>query len=304
MGWDDFMLKNESRIIFSILVFLFCWGGGSSEAAPLESLLPRDLPENWAVVEGPKTFNRKTLFKHIDGQADLFLKYGFEKSLFAGYQNSKRRGDQVDLDLYDMGNGLQAFGVFSRHRNDHQPGGFGLDSYLDDQSAFFYQGKYFVILSSMEPNPSILKQMALAISSRIGNPSRPPGEIGFFPAQGLKAGSIQYFPEGLLGRQFLKRGFQGTYFDGAKEFHLFVSMHKNARESGSALKAYKDYLSQRGKVDLSSPVRSGPPSIKGDDPYKGRMICIQKDSYLLGAVGFETLEVAESRLEELIRNIN
>jgi len=287
--------------VFCILMALLCHE--PSSAGGIESLLPEELPKGWAVVEGPKTFNRKTLFEHIDGQAELFLKYGFMKSVFTGYQNSKRREDQIDLDLYDMGNGLQAFGVFSRHRNDNRPGGFGLDSYLDGQSAFFYQARYFVMLNSVEPNPSILKQMALAISFRIGDSSRPPREIGFFPQQGLKPGSIQYFSEGLLGHQFLKKGFQGAYFDGTKEFSLFIAMYKNAKESGHALKAYKDYLSKKGKVDLSSPTWSGDATIKGEDPYKGRMICIQKDSHLLGAVGFETLEAGEDRLKELMMNI-
>jgi hypothetical protein len=271
-------------------------------AAGLDSLLPKELPENWALVEGPRTFNRKTLFEHINGQADLFLKYGFERSLFAGYQNSKKREEQIDLDLYDMGNVLQAFGIFSRHRSENQPGGLGLDSFVDDQSVFFYQDRYFVVLNAVGADPSVLKQLALAVSSRIG-PSSPPRESGFFPSQGLKAGSIQYFPEGLLGHQFLKRGFRGTYFDGAKEFHLFVSMHKSAKESGTALKAYRDYLSQKGKVGLSSSAGSGQPSIEGEDPYKGRVICIQRDSYLLGAVGFETPMAGRSRLEDLVRNL-
>ena len=289
-------------IVYGCVTMLIL-GGRSSEAMSLESLLPKKLPENWAVVEGPKIFNRKTLFEHIDGQADLFLKYGFEKSLFAGYQNSKRREDQIDLDLYDMGNVLQAFGVFSRHRNDHRPGGFGPDSYLDDESAFFYQGRYFVMFNSLEPNPSILKQMAIAISSSIVDPSPPPREIGFFPRQGLKPGSIQYFPEGLLGHPFLKRGFRGTYFDGEKEFLLFLARYKNAKESVSALKAHKDYLSQKGKVDLAFPAWSGHMALKGEDPYKGLILSVQKGSYLLGAVGFDAVERVENRLKELVRNL-
>jgi len=277
--------------------------GRSSAAIPLESLLPKELPENWAVVEGPTIFNRKTLFEHIDGQAELFLKYGFEKSLFAGYQTSKKRGDQIDLDIYDMGNVLQAFGVFSRHRNENRPGGFGLDSYLDDQSAFFYKGRYFVMLNSGGPNPSILKQMGMAIASKITEPSLPPKEMGFFPQQRFKPGSIQYFPEGLLGHQFLKKGFQGTYIDGEKEFHLFLAMYKNAQESTNALKAYKDYLSKKGRVDLGVLTWSGHKALKGEDPYKGQILCVQKNSYLSGAVGFETEEEGENRLKELIRNI-
>ena len=80
-----------------------------------------------------------------------------------------------------MGNVLQAFGIFSRFRSETQPAGIGLDSYLDDRSALFYKGKYFVMLYAAESNSSTLKQWAMEIASRIFDPSLVPKEIGYFP---------------------------------------------------------------------------------------------------------------------------
>ena len=112
-----------------------------------------------------------------------------------------------------MGNSLQAFGVFSRFRQDESPAGIGLDSYLEDRYALFYKGKYFVVLQATDSNPSILKQLAQEIESRISDNSAPPKEIAYFPKNGLKPGSIEYFPDGLLGHQFLKRGFKASYVE-------------------------------------------------------------------------------------------
>ena len=210
-------MPYKKMIILSLLVLMVIWNGASSEAVPLESLIPpKDALEGWALIYGPQTYTKKTLFEHINGQAELFFKYGFQKSIFAIYQNKKNQGNQIELDIYDMGNVLQAFGIFSRFRNEDQPGGIGLDSYLDDRSVFFYKGKYFVILYATESNPSTLKQWAAKVASRIVDTSSQPKEIGYFPQNGLKPGSIQYFPEGLLGHQFLKRGFKGTYTDKVK----------------------------------------------------------------------------------------
>jgi len=102
-----------------------------------------------------------------------------------------------------MGNSLQAFGVFSRFRQDESPAGIGLDSYLGDEYAIFYKGKYFVVLQATASSHSILKQLAQEIESRILDDSPPPKEIAYFPKTGLKPGSIEYFPDGLLGHQFL-----------------------------------------------------------------------------------------------------
>ena len=209
---------SSKVVCFFILIGIFVWFKAPSWAVPMESLVPKkDLPGGWVLIEGPQAYAKKTLFEHINGQAEIYLKYGFQKSVFAIYQNRKNQKDQIELDIYDMGNVLQAFGIFSRFRNEDRPGGFGLESYLDDHSALFYQGRYFVMFYAAEANPDFLRQFSKLVSLKISDPSSPPKEIGYFPKNGLKPGSIQYFPEGLLGHQFLKRGFQGTYIEEDKD---------------------------------------------------------------------------------------
>jgi hypothetical protein len=297
------MMKCKGLILF-VFIWLFIWAGVSYGVAPLESLIPRrDIPKEWTLIHGPQTYNQKTLFGHIDGQAELFLKYGFQKSVFAIYQNKKSREDQIEVDIYDLGNVVQAFGIFSRFRNEDRPGGFGLDSFLDDHSAFFYKSKYFVMVYAAESNPDLLRQFSKLISLKISDPSPPPQEISYFPKNGLKPGSIQYFPEGLLGHQFLKRGFQGTYMDGEKEFHLFLAIFKDSQEAMNALKFYKDDLSKKGKVSSESLIQVGNSALKGEDPYQGKVIVLQKGFYLLGVVGFEREEEGEARLMEFLKRV-
>lgn len=296
------------------------WRGISAGTTPLDSLIPqKDLPKGWTLIHGPQLYNKKTLFEHINGQAELYLKYGFRQSVFAIYQDKKKAQNQIEVDIYDMGNVVQAFGVFSRFRNEDRPGGFGLDSYLDDHTALFYKGKYYVMFYATESNPDSLKQFAKLVSSKISDPSSPPKEISFFPKHGLKPGSIQYFPEGLLGHQFLKRGFQGTYVEevevkdkvedknkaktGGKEFTLFLAIFKDSQEAINALKVYKDDLSKKGKVSSESLTQIGTSVLKGEDPYQGKVFVLQKGFYLLGVVGFEKEEVGENRLAEFMKNV-
>ena len=299
-------------IIISIFVLMVaCWNV-SLAAFPLESLIPKkDIPREWSLIHGPQTYTQKTLFERINGQAELFFKYGFQKSVFAIYQSKKNRENQIELDIYDMGNVVQAFGIFSRFRNEDRSGGFGLDSSLDDHSAFFYQGKYFVMLYAPEPNQEILRQFSKLILLKISDPSPPPKEIGCFPKNGLKPGSIQYFPEGLLGHQFLKKGFRGTYVEKVevrdkvemKEFHLFLAIFKDPQQAMSALKVYKEDLSKKGRVLSGGLIQLGARALKGEDPYQGKVMVLQKGFYLLGAVGFEKEEDGENRLAEFMKNI-
>jgi hypothetical protein len=296
----------------SILAGIFVWLEASSWAVPLESLIPKkNLPKDWTLIHRLQTYTKKTLFEHINGQAELFFKYGFQKSVFAIYQNRTNQKDQIELDIYDMGNALQAFGIFSRFRNEDRPGGFGLDSYLDDHSALFYQGKYFAMLYAAESNPDFLGQFSKLVSLRISDPSPPPKEIGYFPKERLKPGSIQYFPEGLLGHAFLKRGFQGTYLErmedkaeaNEKEFKLFAAIYKDSQEAMSALKAYKEALSKEGNVISGRIIGFKSLAVRGEDPYQGKVFALQKGVYLLGMVGFRKEGEGENLLFEFIRNV-
>jgi len=304
-------MNYKNLIIFGFLLLLILLGREVSlGATPLGSLIPeKNLPEGWTLAEGPQTYTRKTLFERINGEAELFFKYGFQKSVFAIYQSKKNRENQVELDIYEMGNVLQAFGVFSRFRNEDRLGGFGLDSFLDDHSALFYQGKYFVMLYAPEPNQEVLRQFSKLISLKISDPSPPPKEISYFPKNGLKPGSIQYFSEGLLGHQFLKRGFQGTYVEKAegkaedKTLKLFLAIFQNSQKASHALRDFKDDLSKKGKVSSGRFIEVETGALKGEDPYQGKVIVLRKGFYLLGVVGFEKEEDGENRLAEFTKNI-
>ncbi len=285
-----------------------------SEPSSVESLVPTQTPDGWVATDTPQVFTKETLFEHINGQADLFLQYGFEKSIFTVYQKQSSQ-ERIDLDIYDMGNVVQAFGIFSRFRQDDHSAGIGLDSYLEDRYAFFYKGKYFVVLQSSESRPSSVKKLARMVESRIIDSSLPPKEIGYFPKNGLKPGSIEYYPQGLMGRQFLKRGFKATYLVPETNEHnkkagvegldsnLFIAVFDSPDEAESALKSFEEVLSKRRNTRAVIGMQPGFETVKGEDAYQGNLIIVRKDHHLAGAAGFERDNDAESLLADLIKQI-
>lgn len=301
-------LKSPATIVFLLLL---TWSSLSEGATSLQSFVPqRNLPNGWGLVDGPQVYTKKTLFERINGQAELFFKYGFQKSVFAVYQNQKDKENQVELDIYDMGSVLHAFGIFSRFRNGDRPGRVGLDSYFEDQSGFFYKGKYFVMLFGTESNPDLLRDWSLLISKKIPDHSPPPREIGFFPKEGLNPGSIQYFSEGVWGRKFLGRGFQAAYRgngpvdtagqrkDRAKEPKLLIAVFKNSQEAANALRQYRDDLARNGKI-----YQFKAETLRGENDHQGEILVIQRKFYLLGASGFNGQE-ASTLLGKLTQNLN
>jgi hypothetical protein len=309
------MTRHEGLIVLSFLAVLFASQNVFSGTTPIESLVPKVAPDGWALRDAPEAFTKETLFEHIDGQADLFLQYGFETSVFAIYRNVNSSEDKIDVDIYDMGNPLQAFGVFSRFRQEESTVGIGLDSYLGDRYALFYKGKYFVVLQAQDSNASTLKRLAQEIESRISDNSAPPKEIAYFPKTGLKPGSIEYYPEGLLGHQFLKRGFKASYVEKdetktdaktmseGRDFRLFLSIFENSQEATNALRLFREHLSKKGSVAEGISTQFGPDALTGVDPYQGKTIVAHTGPYLVGAVGFEQDKDGEQRLAELMNEL-
>jgi len=309
------MTRREALIIFSFLAVLLPSQDVLSGTTRIESLVPKTAPNGWSLRDAPETFTRETLFEHIDGQADLFVQYGFERSVFAIYRNVNSPDAKIDMDIYDMGNSLQAFGVFSRFRQEESTAGIGLDSYLGDRYALFYKGKYFVALQATDSNASSLKLLAQEVESRISDNSAPPQEIGYFPKIGLKPGSMEYFPNGLLGHQFLKRGFKASYVENdekktdaktmseGRDFHLFLSIFENPQEALDALRLFREHLFKKGRLVEGISTRFGNDALAGVDPYQGKTIVAHKGPYLVGAVGFEQDGEGEQRLAEMMKEV-
>jgi hypothetical protein len=91
--------------------------------------------------------------------------------------------------------------------------------------------------------------------------------------------------------------------DGEKEFHLFLATFKDSQEAMNALKVYKDDLSKKGKVSSGSIIQFKTGALRGEDPYQGKVIVLQKGFYLLGIVGFEKEEGGENSLREFIEKV-
>jgi len=283
-----------------------------SVADSLGSPVPEDLPEYWVRKDAPVVFTKETLFEHIDGQADLFLQYGFEKSFFASYLNKRNVESRIDLDIYDMGTVLNSFGIFSRFRNEERPGGIGLESSGGDHYFFFYKGKYFVVLQSSGAPALSLHQFAQAVESRISDNSSPPKEIEYFQCDVLKPGSIEYFPEGLLGHGFLGKGFRATYTENytaavkpeGREFQVFLSIFENSQEALTALKSFQGYLSKQGQSARSVSPQLGPDALSGLDPYQGKIMAAARGPYVFGAVGYEEDSAAERQVIDFMNRVS
>ena len=158
----------------------------------LAALLPGAV-EGWKIAAEDQAYNRETLYEYIDGGAELYLSYGFKKSISRTYA----RPGQPDIvaDLFDMGVSRNAFGVFS-HTRETVDEGFGQGSQYTSGLLLFWKDRYFVsLLASPETEESKRAAFDLAakIDAAIAEKGPLPEILSLLPQQALVRESIRYF---------------------------------------------------------------------------------------------------------------
>ncbi len=158
----------------------------------LFQLIPDDV-EGWKTDRKDQVFNRENLYDYINGGAEIYLSYGFIELVNRTYALPGQ--PEIKLDLLDMGNSKNAFGVFV-HSRESVASDFGQGSIYYQGYLQFWMDRYIVsIISSPETPESKQAIFALAreIEKSIGQEGPLPEILQLLPEQNLVEESIRYF---------------------------------------------------------------------------------------------------------------
>ena len=211
----------------------------SNNSVSIKRLLPSDQEINsWRREGEEKLYQGNELFMHINGGADSFYEYGFNRVITQIYVNENTN---VEVSIYEMDNPSAAFGIYSLQRDQNAPVlETGDDGFQSDHVTAFWQDKYYTVIAPLEVNSipgGILYQFAEIISGKIGEGSKPPEFLLRLPPTGLIPRSLIYLkgelglntlfylpPEEKLiaGSGFVEAGFGIYQFDNEKARLLMI----------------------------------------------------------------------------------
>jgi len=169
-----------------------------SNTAEISGLLRAPLPGR-AVPQGDaSTYDAENLYQYIDGGADIYLLYDFKTLL---HQDFKSAAAEVTVDIYQMGNPEDAFGIYSSERStNYKFLPIGAEGYRAEGILNFLEGRYYVKLSGSGPSAdALLDQFARLLSTRIGGSRALPSLLTSLPREHRIAHSEQYIKEGSAG---------------------------------------------------------------------------------------------------------
>lgn len=150
-----------------------------------------DFAPGWKVAGKPQQFAKSQLYDHIDGGAELFLEFGFEKVLVQRY---KRAADELVLEAYEMESPAAALGVYLTLCGKETPIP-GIDSRNsgDKQQFTLVKHKYFVHVNNFQGPDSLYPTMVTLTQQFLKNIPEAAAStlLQELPAQGMRPGSLR-----------------------------------------------------------------------------------------------------------------
>jgi hypothetical protein len=249
-------------------------------------LPPVTCGSSWVIEGKPLSYDRETLSDRINGEAELYLPYGFDRMAAARYIHGKNPESGMDVEIYRMGSTLDAFGMFANYRQmDGRSLSVGAGSNLSGSQLFLYQGRYFVHIQttgSSIADQGALSGCAQAVAALLPGASAKPSEISVFDRPEVLKGTERYLPQSLLGYDFLNKGLMADASLDGKQLQIFILLGSTAESASVALDSYRSQLT-RTKVE---PVSNEATFVEGIDPLYGPVTLLRKGGCLAGALKY------------------
>jgi hypothetical protein len=164
---------------------------------PSQSIFP-DSISGWRTDGKAESYDRETVYKYMDGGAEVYLEYGMKSLLVQKY--TKKGEPPIVFDLFEMDSPEGAFGAFTFEREDAEAG-IGQGSEYGGGLLRFWRGRTFGFIQAERETPAArdaILALGKAVAEKLG-PDRPnPSLPTSLSAEDLRPLSIRFFRSPLL----------------------------------------------------------------------------------------------------------
>jgi hypothetical protein len=261
-------VRFPSVLLMTAVLGLMLYGGsltGAQSADPgaekkeiLIGLLPKktELPE----LKGrsvPEFYEPQNLFDYMNGQADMYLDYGFILLITREY--TARKDSILTLEIYRMESPLHAFGIHAAERSPEDKAvNFGAEGFLGANMLGFWKDSYYCRILFYERSPeldAILLKTGRSIADKIAGSSRLPERFSIFPSEFRIKGSERFIPRNFLGQAYLKNGYRVDFDRGGRRTQAFLLETGSGDEAQEQVRKFQEFL-REGRENVS-PLTTG-----------------------------------------------
>lgn len=249
-----------------------------SEAASSTEQVPSIL--EYKLISSPRVFTSANLYEHVNGHAEYFISMGFVKLTLYEYGKSGTI-PEIQVEVYDMGKALQAFGVLMDTKPQN-PINIGTMGFKTQDTVSFISGRLYVRVIAYQKSAQIM-DFAKSFASKL-----PVSKDNTFDILSRlpKLGSIistRYIKEGYRGMDFLSQVLEREYnVDGKTVFLALIVSDKPKQDATvkSAMNFAKENLTEFQETEIS-----GVKILKFLDKYEGSWVLLQGKDFLMAMFG-------------------
>jgi hypothetical protein len=228
----------------------------------------------WTQQGDLRSFDPETLFDYMNGNSEGYFAYGF--TLMKGVTCVNTAGDQLVIDVSQMGDPDRAWGFFVTNRDQRSPvERIGSAGQVLPRRATFAKGRYYaeIAASPDKDHREPLRAFVTALEALVPGEARVPDAVAWFPAEGLEPGSIRLVPESVLGLRQLKSGFLAQYAAG----RAFVVPEATPETAKATMAKLRERFAGAGAV-----AGLGDEAFSAQDQYLGRVLVFREGARVAG----------------------
>ena len=235
-------------------------------------------PESEVLTYGPEN-----LYEYINGAADAYMAYGFQKCLTRDFSYKALK---FSIDIYEMGSRVNAFGMYQTERPTGAKGlKIGIDAVVSPPyQCLLLNGSNYIKINIFEGEFTMEsgKQILEAVAATLKGSNNLPDELKLLPQKYKIANSDGYNRDAYLGVSILQRCVYAKYMIENKTIQFYVMVPTNKEPIQATWKKLIDKWEKEtfnGQTILYKKI-----------PYKGFTGVVQKDGKILGVADCENKE--------------
>lgn len=205
----------------------------------------------------PEFYEPQNLFDYINGQADMYLDYGFQLLITREY--AAKEDSILTVEIYRMESPRHAFGIYAAERTPEDKAvDLGGEGFLGANILAFWKGPYYcrILFYQMSPElDPVLRKTGRLIAEKIPGSYSMPELFSVFPSESRVKGSERFIPRNFLGQRYLKNGYRADFEKGGRGYQVFLLEAGSKEEAQESYSRFQEFL--RDEHATLSPFRKG-----------------------------------------------